>query len=129
MPRGPSRPWKALAPHTSECMPFIRAAISQGFGKVIEIKGIEGEERAANLRRGIYNAARHNKVSAEAGKAGTFAVGDEMGVHKNGGTFTLRFRVWDKAGARKRHIEAYGTNRDLWPYNPRQRTNKEIDNE
>lgn len=122
MPKGPSRPWRKLAPHTEECIPFFRAALQAGFGKNTEIKGIKSAERAHDLRRGIYNAASLHKVSAEAGRAEQFATGDEMGVHQNtDGTFTLKFRLHDKHKARARHVEKYGTDRTLWPYNPREK--------
>lgn len=124
MPKGPSQQWRKLADHTTECLPIIRAALSQGYGKTADLKGIESLERAHRLRQGIYNAAAHSKVSAEAGtrRQGNeepFATGDEMGIHKNpDGTYTLKFRVWDKRRARKHHVETNGTDRSQWAYNP-----------
>lgn len=104
-------------------MPYVRAALEAGYGKMLEIKGIETAERAHKLRQGIYNAAgHHDGISAEAGWASRFSSGDEMGIHQNtDGTFTLRFRVWDKHKARVRHIEVYGKDRSQWPYNPYQK--------
>ena len=45
-----------------------------------------------------------------------------MGVRRAGdGTYTLRFRLFDKRVARKSHIERNGTDRQSWAYNPRAR--------
>jgi hypothetical protein len=42
-----------------------------------------------------------------------------MGVRKTGSTYALHFRVWTKRQARKSHLERRGSDRSLWPYDPR----------
>jgi len=98
---------------------LVLAALGQGFGKVLVYSGIDSEERAHDIRRGIYRCAKHRDVSADAGRS-VLASGDEMGVHKKAdGTFTLKYRLFDKRAARKAHIQRHGADRQRWPYNPR----------
>lgn len=97
---------------------FVTAAINQGYGKELVLSGIETAERAHEIRRGIYRCAKHRGVSADAGKSTPAAPG-EMGVTQQGKTWTLRWRIWDKRSARKRHLERHGSDRSQWPYDPR----------
>ena len=104
---------------------LVVAAITTGLGRELKLDGIESYERADDIRKGIYRCARHRKVSAEAGPSRVVSGAGEMGIHKAGKTYTLRFRVWDKRGARKRHLERYGTDRARWPYDPRRKATAE----
>lgn len=98
---------------------LVVAALKQGFGKMLVYSGIESEQRAHEIRRGLYRCAAHRGVSADAGRS-VLASGDDMGIHKQpDGTFTLKYRIFDKRQARKRHLERYGADRQQWPYNPR----------
>jgi hypothetical protein len=112
-PRPGSRPLDCSQDH------LVVAALGQGFGKELVLSGIETPERAHEIRRGIYRCARHRKVSADAGPNRTVTEPGEMGVHKDGQTYTLRFRLWSKRDARKRHLERHGPDRANWPYDPR----------
>jgi hypothetical protein len=104
---------------------LVVAALGQGFGKVLVYNGIETEERGHDIRRGVYRCSKHRGVSADAGPS-RLVTGDEMGLRKTpDGTFTLKFRVWDKAQARASHIERNGTDRQQWSYNPRRRATDE----
>ena len=99
---------------------LVVAALNQGYGKILVYSGIETEERAHEIRRGVYRCAKHRGVSADAGRSVTTSSDDEMGVRRQpDGTYILRYRVFDKRQARKRHIERHGTDRSAWPYNPR----------
>jgi hypothetical protein len=105
--------------------PLVVAGLAQGFGKVLVYGGIETEERAHEIRKGVYRCAKHREVTADAGRS-VLASGDDMGVHRQpDGTFVLKFRLWSKRDARKRHIERYGTDRSRWPYNPRRGKSQE----
>lgn len=116
MPKGPPPNWKRRDCRFDH---LVVAAITKGYGQVLVYTGIESEERAHEIRRGIYRCAAHRGVSAEAGRS-VRASGDEMGVHRAAdGTFKLKYRIWDKKTARKRHLERHGTDRSQWPYNPR----------
>jgi hypothetical protein len=116
VPKGPPPQWRKRDCRFDH---LIAAALAQGHGKTLVYTGIETEERAHDIRRGIYRCAKHRGVSADAGRS-VLASGGDMGVHKQAdGKYTLKFRVFTKAEARKRHIERYGTNRQDWPYNPR----------
>jgi len=117
MPKGPPPAW-----NRRDCSMdhLVVAALDQGYGKVLVYNGIETEERAHDIRRGIYRCARHRGVSADAGRSVTTSSDDEMGVRRApDGTYTLRFRLFDKRVARKSHIERNGTDRAQWSYNPR----------
>ena len=104
---------------------YVTAAIAQGYGKELVLAGVETYDRADDIRKGIYRCARHRKISAEAGPSRLVTGADEMGIHKDGKTYTLRYRVWDKRQARKRHLERYGPDRANWPYDPRRKATDE----
>jgi hypothetical protein len=107
---------------------LVVAAIGKGYGHVLRLTGIESLERAHDVRRGIYRCAKHRGVTADAGPGSHLVSGDEMGVHATGKTFELRFRVWSKRDARKRHLQRYGADRSAWPYDPRRpKTQDDID--
>lgn len=117
MPKGPPPSWSRR-----DCSfdHLVAAAINQGYGKVLVYSGIESEERAHQIRRGVYRCAQHRGVSASAGRSVTTSSDDEMGVRRAAdGTFTLRFQIFDKRAARKSHIQRNGTDRQQWAYNPR----------
>lgn len=115
MPKGiPSaRRWDCSQDH------LVTAALAQGFGRELVLSGIETFDRANDIRRGIYRCARHRRVSADAGPARAVTGAGEMGIRKTGKTYELRFRVWEKRSARRRHLEKYGPDRAGWPYDPR----------
>jgi hypothetical protein len=116
MPKGPPPSWKRRDCRFDH---LVAAAIDQGYGKVLVYSGIDSEERAHEIRRGIFRCAKHRGVSADAGRS-VLASGDDMGVHRQpDGTFKLKYRIWDKRTARKSHIERHGADRQQWPYNPR----------
>ena len=99
---------------------LVVAAINSGFGRELVMSGIESYERADTIRKGIYRCARHRKVSAEAGPS-RLVTGDDMGIRKQGGTYTLRFKIHNKRQARARHLQRYGSDRANWPYDPRRK--------
>ena len=118
MPKGPPPAWSKR-----DCSfdHLVTAALAKGYGVVLKYTGIESEDRAHQIRRGIYRCARHRGVSADAGKSVTTS-GDEMGVRRAvDGTFTLKYRLFDKRAARKAHITRNGTDRSAWSYNPRRK--------
>lgn len=117
MPKGPPPAWSR-----KDCRfdHLVTAGLAQGYGKVLVYSGIESQDRAHDIRRGIYRCARHRGVSADAGRSVLAASTDEMGVTRAAdGTYTLRYRLFDKRQARKAHIERHGADRQRWPYNPR----------
>lgn len=117
MPKGPPPSWTRRDCRFDH---LVLAALGQGYGKVLVYDGIESEERAHDIRRGIYRCAKHRGVSADAGRSVMVTSDDEMGVRRAvGGTFSLRFRLFDKRHARKAHLERHGPDRQAWPYNPR----------
>jgi hypothetical protein len=97
----------------------VVAALKQGFGRELVYSGIETYDRADAVRRGIYRCARHRRVSADAGPSRLITEPGQMGIRKTGKTYELRFRLWDKRSARRRHLETYGPDRASWPYDPR----------
>ena len=117
MPKGPPPSWSRRDGSFDR---LVVAAMNKGYGVTLHYTGIESEQRAHEIRRGIYRCARHRGVSADAGKSVTTSSNDEMGVRREpGGTFAVWFRIFDKRVARKSHIERNGTDRGSWAYNPR----------
>lgn len=99
---------------------LVGAAADAGWGQVMVYRGIEGIDRAQDIRRGIYRCARHRQISADAGTVALAAADDAMGLRRErDGTYTLRFRVFPKTQARKSHLARHGTDRAAWPYDPR----------
>lgn len=99
---------------------LVVAAMEKGYGQELRYQGIETFERADDIRRGIYRCAKHRGITADAGRNVPTEDDNEMGMHKMpDGTWELRYRIWSKAQARKRHLERYGTDRSKWPYDPR----------
>lgn len=97
---------------------LVVAAVAKGYGTELRYQGIGTYERADEIRRGIYRCARHRGITAEAGHSREATTG-EMGIWKTGSEWEVRYRVWDKKTARKRHLERYGPDRTKWPYDPR----------
>jgi hypothetical protein len=117
VPKGPPPAWSRRDCRFDH---LVTAALDKGFGVVLVYSGIETEERAHDVRRGIYRCAKHRGVSADAGRRIMAAGSDPTGVSRAAdGTFTLRFRIWDKRAARASHIKRNGTDRGQWAYNPR----------
>lgn len=100
---------------------LVVAAVGQGYGRELVMRGIETYERADEIRKGIYRCARHRNVSAEAGPSRVVTGADEMGIHKAGKTYMLRFKIHSKRDARRRHLATYGPDRANWPYDPRRK--------
>jgi hypothetical protein len=91
MPKGPPPTWSRRDCRFDH---LVMAALGQGYGKVLVYNGIESEERAHDIRRGIYRCAKHRGVSADAGRSVLASGEDEMGVRRAvGGTFSLRYRL------------------------------------
>jgi hypothetical protein len=115
VPRGPSRPWKQLAAHTEKAMPYIKAALAEGYDIELTITEIDDDE-VVELRRGLFNAAKHQGVSVHANK-----------IHNDDGTWTIVYAVHDKVKARARVLAKYGNDRQKWPYNPRRPSPRDED--
>jgi len=87
---------------------------------VLIYRGVEDIERAQTIRRGLYRCAGHRGITMEGGRVALASDDDEMGIRRErDGTYTLKYRVWTKAQARKAHLAKYGSDRSAWPYDPR----------
>lgn len=103
--------------------PFIHAAVKKGYGKYLYIAGIDSEAEAYELKKAIYNGARHHELSAQVHcKRGneykTWLRNDDPLENDEDGTFTLRYFVQPKVDGRKAVIALYGEDRANWPYDP-----------
>lgn len=115
MARGPSRPWKALAPHTESAFPWVRAAMNAGYDVELQIVDVKADE-VDDFRRGLFNAARHSGVS--------------LHCHKRkapDGTWTLSYAVHRKTDGRAHILTKHGPDRTQWPYNPRRPSPRDDD--
>ena len=112
MPRGEAPLWKQPAEHTAEAAPHVHAAYLRGFELEHVLGPIESRERAATVKRGLFNAARRHdppvSVSTKIEPAGP-------------GQFQIRFTLHDKRVAKAYIVGKHGTDRNAWPYNPRKR--------
>lgn len=113
MSRGPSRPWRQLAEHTRQALPYVRAAMSVGYDKELPITEVtEGE--VTNFRRGLFNAAKHLGISLHC-----------TARREKDGSWTLLYAVHHKTAGKAYVLSKHGTDRTAWPYNPRYRPPKE----
>lgn len=117
MPRGPAPQFRQKAEHTVEMMPYVAASVNQApmnetTGHYAELiyTGIKTSDRALQVKRGLYNAAKHHGVSM---KADTESLTD--------GTYQVRFRAIDKKRARAYLIATKGKDRSQWAYDPRRK--------
>lgn len=117
MPRGAAPQWKRrLEPILDD---HLRASIARANGiaspdnghyaKVV-YAGCESKERAQEISKALYRAARYVGVSV---KTEIVKAGD--------GTYQVHFYAIDKTHARKYMLERYGTDRTKWPYDPRRK--------
>lgn len=114
MPRGPAPAWRGRKEPLLDS--YILASVSASpvnpdnghYGELV-YAGCETRERAEEIKRALFRAAKRQGYSVTAK------------VEKRLRTFRVRFTAIDKAAARRHVIEKYGTDRSLWPYNPRMR--------
>lgn len=120
MPKAPPRAWTQR-----DCRfdYLVGAAADAGYGQTVTMDGIADAPRALDIKRGIYRCAGHRGISGYV----EWRRGADWHSHavmwppdkEADGTYVLRFAVFDKRAARKRHIQVHGTDRSKWPYNPR----------
>jgi hypothetical protein len=79
----------AWRPRDETYHPHVEAALAQGYEIPVFWKGIETYDRALEIKRGLYNAARHLKVSIHV----------EM-LDAKDGTITVKYTLHDRATAR-----------------------------
>lgn len=106
MPRGRPPAWRR---RDTRYQHIVQAALAKGFGVVCVYNGIETEDRADDVRRGIHRSAGHLGHSASAA------------VHPAGKRFEVWFAIHPKPEARKHVLKTYGQDPRNWPYNPFQR--------
>jgi hypothetical protein len=98
--------------------PYVRASVNAGemhpetgHHPELLVTGIETQERAADIKRGLYNSAKHLGVSMRAN------------IEHTGKEFRVRFNAINKRMARAYIIKKYGKDRSAWPYDPRRKGN------
>jgi hypothetical protein len=80
----------AWRPRDETYHPYIQAAKAQGYEIPALWTGVESYDRAIEIKRGIYNAAKHLKESVHV----------EL-LDADDGTITVKFVLHDKATARQ----------------------------
>jgi hypothetical protein len=120
MPKGPPPQWKQKAPHTVEMMPYVQASIQggesdpeTGWHLQMTIAGIKTADRQLMIKRGLFNAAKHHGVSMY---VETEAPDD--------GTYLVRYVAINKKHGQAHTVKTRGTDRSIWPYNPRAKKEK-----
>lgn len=109
MPRGPSRQWRQLAEHTTQALPYVRAAIQCGHDTELSITEV-AENDVINFRRGLFNAAKLLRVSLHC-----------HAERQKDGSYRLMYAVHDKRAGKAYVLAKHGDDRTHWPYNPRRR--------
>lgn len=123
MPKAPPPQWRKR-----DCTwdHLVEAAVNAGFGQVLVYRGVETIERAQDIRRGLYRCAQHRGISMEGGRVALASDDEQMGIRRErDGTYTIKYRAWTKAQARKAHLTRYGGSRESWPYDPRRAATEE----
>lgn len=116
MPRGGAPPWRQLKEPVLDHL--IHASVQgangihddNGHYKELHYVGCETRERAVEIKKALYRAAKRLGFSLSGCK-----------ILKTGDTFTVVFKAGDKAHAKKYMLEKYGTDRSKWPYDPRRK--------
>lgn len=114
MPRGPAPGWRARKPPLLDAhiLASVNAAemnAENGFHGELLYTGCKTKERADEVKRALYRAAKRQGYSVTAK------------VEKHGAEFQVRFTAINKEAARRFVVEKYGPDRTAWPYNPRKR--------
>ena len=78
-----------------------------GHYATLHYTGIGTRERADEIKRALFRAARYLECSMSAT------------VHRSDDGYWVEFRAISKKHARAYMIKKYGTNRANWPYSPR----------
>ena len=112
MPRGPAPMWTSAAPHTQEAQPMVEAAFRIGYEHPVIWNGIASRDRATQLKRGLFNAARRHKPPV--------SVSCDI-EPEPGGTFRITFVLHDKKVGRAYIVTKHGPNRSAWPYDTRRK--------
>lgn len=120
MPRGPSKGSQRMAAHTRSALPVVEAAIAKGWFEIeIPVTGLTSVEEAESWRKGLHNSATLCGASlhttATKGDDGkyVFQQGDDE-------TYSFSFVLHKKSAGRKHVLSVHGSDRALWPYDPRQ---------
>lgn len=122
LPRGPSPDYRRRKEPVLD--DHLRASINQagGLGKhhpetghyaEVWYTGCATRERAKEIKQALFRSGRHVGVSVSADI-----------VKAPDGTFTVKYKAIDKRLARQYVMQTYGTDKSLWPYNPREKTLK-----
>lgn len=118
MPKGPAPPWRARDCRFDH---VVAAAIENG---QLVYDGIGSPERALEIKRGVYRCAQHRKVSVKVSWpfSGTMtSKSDSWPPDKVKGAYQLTIEVFRKSHGRTHVVTEHGTDRQLWPYNPRKK--------
>jgi hypothetical protein len=97
-------------------LPYMAASVNHGAmdettGRYTElvVTGVKDRERAETIRRGLFNAACHHKVSVT------------VKIESTGREYRVRFTAINKAHAKRYILNKYGPDRSAWPYDPRRK--------
>jgi len=103
-----------MRPRDDRAHPVVQHAIDQGYlerDDYYVVSGFADREAANEGRKSINNAARHLGISCSSRES-------EDVLPAQDGTFTVRFRVWPKAGGRAHVHQAAGGDPANLAYNP-----------
>ena len=106
MPKGPPPQWRAR----NKDWDHLIAASIDAAGAELTYAGVETEDRAQEIKRGLFRSA---KAAGRSVSVKIAAAAD--------GTWQLAYKTHSKAEARAYMLAKYGPNPNAWPYNPRRR--------
>lgn len=128
MPRGPAPAWRARKEPISDH--YLLASITQSGGigqhgpdgaySELVIKGLATREEAAEWKRSLHRCA----VFLHRNKIADISVSTKIERAGSKG-YIVRFTVWNKTHSRAYVMKTYGSDPNLWPYNPRNRSRSE----
>lgn len=116
MPRGPAPAWTRRKEPVLDHL--VVASVERAGGKhhpetgaysELVYAGCATRERASEIKRALFRAAKHTGYSMNAR------------VVKNGSEFDVHFTAHDKALAKAHVLAKYGADRSKWPYDPRRK--------
>ena len=123
MPRGPAPAWRARKEPVSD--DYLLAVINQagGPGKhdasglygTLVIRGLKDREEAAEWDKSLFRCA----LWLTRNRGADISVSTK--IERDGNGYRLTFSVHDKTHARAHILAKHGSDRALWPYDPRRR--------
>lgn len=127
MPRGPAPAWRQRKDPVLDAWIWASVNRAGGLGRHhpatgryadLVITGLADRDEAAEYKRALHRCAFYLHRT----QAAQLSMSADRPERQPDGTYSIRFRVVNKAHAKAAVLARYGNDRSKWPYDPRRRT-------